>query len=180
MLSFDFLPTVIPIILPNAVRFATRPDVRSVPAMTARMKRLILELLGSHKKMTIATVRPDGYPQATTVVYANDGLTIYFVCDPDSQKVRNLKRSGKVSLTIDSDKDAEDWQHLKGLSMGALARVATDKTEIRRGLDLLVQKFPDMGDDEELEGGAVVRVVPKVISVIDYERGFGHTDLLQV
>ncbi len=42
--------------------------------------------------MTIATLRPDGWPQATTVAYANEGLTIYFVCGPDSQKATNLAR----------------------------------------------------------------------------------------
>lgn len=45
----------------------------------------------------------DGFPQATTVGYANDGLDLYFCCDRASQKVRNLRHSGKVSLTIDHD-----------------------------------------------------------------------------
>src|ERR1700731_3853356 len=30
--------------------------------------------------MTIATVREDGYPQATAVSYVNDGLAVYFSC----------------------------------------------------------------------------------------------------
>ena len=54
------------------------------------IRNKILSLLDQHRTMTIATLRPDGWPQATTVVYANDGLTIYFVCGPESQKVANL------------------------------------------------------------------------------------------
>jgi nitroimidazol reductase NimA-like FMN-containing flavoprotein (pyridoxamine 5'-phosphate oxidase superfamily) len=50
--------------------------------------------------MTLATNRPDGWPQATTVGYVNDGLTIYFLCSPQSQKAANLARDSRVSLTI--------------------------------------------------------------------------------
>jgi hypothetical protein len=42
----------------------------------------------------------DGYPQATTVSYVSDGLTIYFGCGEASQKARNLARNTKVSLTV--------------------------------------------------------------------------------
>jgi nitroimidazol reductase NimA-like FMN-containing flavoprotein (pyridoxamine 5'-phosphate oxidase superfamily) len=45
--------------------------------------------LDQHRVLTIATLRPDGWPQATTVVYANEGLTIYFVCDPGSQSYKS-------------------------------------------------------------------------------------------
>jgi hypothetical protein len=36
----------------------------------ASLKGRILALLGEHRIMTIATLRPDGWPQATTVGYA--------------------------------------------------------------------------------------------------------------
>lgn len=32
---------------------------------------------------------------------------------------------------------------------------------------------------EDLKGTAFVRVTPKVISVLDYSKGFGHTDLVR-
>lgn len=38
--------------------------------------------------MTIATIRDDGYPQATVVGFVHDGLTIYFGSDRNSQKAR--------------------------------------------------------------------------------------------
>ena len=65
--------------------------------------------------MTIATLRPDGWPQATTVGYASDGLTLYFLCGPDSQKARNLARDDRVSLAIDDD--TEPVMEITGLSM---------------------------------------------------------------
>jgi hypothetical protein len=56
--------------------------------MDDTLKSKILELLNQHRLMTIATNRPDGWPQATTVGYVNDGLTIYFLCSPQSGKSR--------------------------------------------------------------------------------------------
>jgi nitroimidazol reductase NimA-like FMN-containing flavoprotein (pyridoxamine 5'-phosphate oxidase superfamily) len=71
--------------------------------MEEEIKNKILTLLDQHRIMTIATLRPDGWPQATTVGYANEGLTIYFVCSSDSQKAANLARDDRVSLTNDHD-----------------------------------------------------------------------------
>ena len=42
--------------------------------MDEAIRNKILTLLDQHRIMTIATLRPDGWPQATTVGYANEGL----------------------------------------------------------------------------------------------------------
>ena len=148
--------------------------------MNRKIRKFILDLLRDHKIMSLATIRPDGYPQATTVAYANDGLTLYFACDRDSQKARNIKKCKKVSLTI--DRDCEDLCKIKGLSMAAAAEVLKEPAAVRRGLKLLGSKFPEMVEmsEENLAATAVVKVIPKVVSVIDYRKGFGHTDLVKV
>ena len=71
--------------------------------MDEEIRKKILALLDQHRIMTIATLRPDGWPQATTVGYVNEGLTLYFLCGLDSQKATNLARDDRVSLTIDHD-----------------------------------------------------------------------------
>ena len=43
--------------------------------MDEAMKQKILTILNQNRIMTVATLRPDGWPQATTVGYANEGLT---------------------------------------------------------------------------------------------------------
>jgi nitroimidazol reductase NimA-like FMN-containing flavoprotein (pyridoxamine 5'-phosphate oxidase superfamily) len=68
--------------------------------MDPGLREEILSILRSAGEMTIATVRPDGYPQATTVNYVSDGLAIYFGCAAESQKARNIESNGKVSLTV--------------------------------------------------------------------------------
>jgi len=147
--------------------------------MNRASKAFILRLLKQHNIMSFATVRADGYPQATTVAYANDGLNLYFCCDRASQKARNLRRSGKVSLTI--DRDYKDWSRIKGLSMGASARLLSKPADVTRALELLGRKFPEMRkmSEEDLASTVFVRVTPKVISLLDYSKGFGHTDLVR-
>src|SRR5512136_2486379 len=85
------------------------------------IRKKILTLLNQHRNMTIATLRPDGWPQATTVGYANEGLTLYFLCGPDSQKAANLARDDRVSLAI--DRDTPQVMKITGLSMAAHAQV---------------------------------------------------------
>lgn len=60
--------------------------------MNEEIRNKIETLLDQHRVMTIATLRPDGWPQATTVGYVNEGLTLYFLCGLESQKAANPKR----------------------------------------------------------------------------------------
>jgi len=148
--------------------------------MTPSSKHFILEQLKIHRNMSLATVRPDGYPQATTVAYANDGLTIYFACERNSQKARNLRRSPKVSLTI--NRDWAGWKKITGLSMGGNAKILERETDTARAYAVLSRKFKAMRglSAEDLAAMAFVRVQPKVVSMLDYRRGFGWTKLVRV
>jgi PPOX class probable F420-dependent enzyme len=130
--------------------------------------------------MSLATLRPDGWPQATTVGFAHDGLTLYFLCGPDSQKAANLARDGRVSLTIDHD--TPQVMDITGLSMAGHAHRVVDRAEAQRALQLLMQRYPAQqalpGPMPQADDVCVFRVEPEVISVLDYTKGFGHTDLV--
>ena len=69
--------------------------------MEESIRQKILALLDAHRIMTVATLRPDGWPQATTVGYVNEGLVLYFLCGLESQKAQNLAHDNRLSLTID-------------------------------------------------------------------------------
>ena len=107
--------------------------------MDQEIKKKILLLLEQHRVMTIATLRPDGWPQATTVGYANEGLTLYFLCGRDSQKAHNLAHDDRVSLTIDHD--TPDVTTITGLSMAAYAQVVEDRGEAEKILRLLMSRY---------------------------------------
>lgn len=150
--------------------------------MEDALRKQILQLLDEHRIMTLATVRPDGWPQATTVGYVNEGLTLYFLCGLQSQKAMNLAKDDRVSLTIDHD--TPDVMAITGLSMAAHATPVTDRAEAEKVLRMLPLKYPDapplpmkMPTPEEVR---LFRVEPMVISVLDYSKGFGHTELVTV
>lgn len=150
--------------------------------MDASMHRRIVDLLDSHRIMTIATLRPDGWPQATVVGYVNEGLTLYFLCGLDSQKAANIARDERVSITVSSDPD--DVMRITGLSMAARAHPVLDPAEAARIIALLPSRYPQqtvplpfpMPTPEQVR---IVRVQPTVVSVLDYTQGFGHTDLAE-
>jgi nitroimidazol reductase NimA-like FMN-containing flavoprotein (pyridoxamine 5'-phosphate oxidase superfamily) len=148
--------------------------------MDEEIKKKILALLDEHRIMTIATLRPDGWPQATTVGYASEGVTIYFLCGLDSQKAANIARDNRVSLTIDHD--TPQVMEITGLSMAARATPVLNPAEGEKVLRMLMAKYPPQGDlPLAMPSPADVRIfrlTPNVISVLDYSKGFGHTDLV--
>jgi hypothetical protein len=66
--------------------------------------------------------------------------------------------------------------------MAAHAKAVVDRTEAARVIRMLPLKYPEqvalsvpMPTPEDV---CIFRVTPTVISVLDYSKGFGHTDLL--
>jgi nitroimidazol reductase NimA-like FMN-containing flavoprotein (pyridoxamine 5'-phosphate oxidase superfamily) len=130
--------------------------------------------------MTIATLRPDGWPQATTVGYVRDGLKLYFLCGAQSQKARNLAGDRRVSVTIDHD--TSDPLAIAGLSMAAYADAVTASAEVAAALGRIPEKFPEYKalGTPQADQVRVFRLTPVVVSVLDYSKGFGHADLVAV
>jgi general stress protein 26 len=148
--------------------------------MDKELRDQIVSIIDDVNDMTIATVREDGFPQATTVSYVNDGFTTYFMTAKDAQKAKNITRNGKVSLTI--NRDYQNWNEIEGLSMGAIAKVIDDPREKEKIGKLLMEKFPQVAEFEPPDDTdfACFRIEPKVISILDYKKGFGHTELVEL
>ena len=149
--------------------------------MDAKLLAQIQELIDRSSTLALATLREDGWPQTTSVAYANHALTLYIATGADAQKVRNIRRDGRVSLAIDGGKP--DWASLKGLSMAAQATVIEPASDRQQAARLLKKKFPSLAefsDPERDRGWAFLRLEPKVISLIDYAKSFGHTVLVKL
>ncbi len=148
--------------------------------MTPEQRRSILDVLNHARDLAIATMRDDGYPQVTTVSFVHDGLSIYFGCGRQSQKARNIRHHDKVSVALQPPYD--DWRDIRGLSLAGRARIVSDRNEIHHVVSLMESRFPQIRgtltpeDEREL---AVVRIEPEVISLLDYRKGFGHTEQIQ-
>jgi nitroimidazol reductase NimA-like FMN-containing flavoprotein (pyridoxamine 5'-phosphate oxidase superfamily) len=148
--------------------------------MKREFKRQIVDLLNQHRIMTIATNRPDGWPHATTVSYANDGLVIYCLVARDSQKYVNIKRDPRVGLAI--AKDYPQPLQIKGLSIAARAVEVTDQGEIDHVAEVLLARYPEYKVKPRPDPAAVpmLRLTPEIVSILDYSKGFGHSDLVKV
>jgi hypothetical protein len=148
--------------------------------MTPEQRSAILAILQEASDLTLATVRADGWPQANTVSYVNDGLDVYFGTSGESSKARNMTRDGRVSATIDLP--YSDWSQIRGLSFAAVAERVAGADQLARVSSLILQKFPQTGDfvgSDMTEGLAVFRLRPVVFSILDYRRGFGWCELIQ-
>lgn len=139
-----------------------------------------ISILDSHRLMAIATNRPDGWPQATMVGYANEGSLIYFVISRRSQKLANIERDDRVSLVV--GRDVHDPRSIKALSIAAHASEVRDPKQRKRALKLLLERHPGLkkleppGPDQS----AVMRANPEIVTILDYSKGFGHADLLTI
>jgi nitroimidazol reductase NimA-like FMN-containing flavoprotein (pyridoxamine 5'-phosphate oxidase superfamily) len=148
--------------------------------MDRDFKAEITAQLDAHQIMTIATLRRDGWPQATVVSYGNEGLVLYSIIGRNTQKYLNIVRDPRVSVAISSD-SAQPLQY-KGLSLGGHATVVENSGEIERLCATVLSRNPQYKEfpapDQTMI--AVLCLKPEVVSIIDYSRGFGHSDLVRV
>ena len=73
---------------------------------------------------------------------------------------------------------------ITGLSMAARAHRVSDRAEAEKVIAMLPLKYPDAPPSTAQmkmptpEDVALFRVVPEIVSVLDYTQGFAHTDLV--
>lgn len=153
-------------------------------ALNSSARRRILDIVEAARDLTLATIRPDGYPQATTVSYVNDGLTIYAVVGLGSQKAANIQHNSKVSGTINLD--YTNWNEIRGISFGATASFVQGVDVMEEIGQKILRKFPEAkqfaleSSSPPWPGLLFLRIEPSVISLLDYSVAFGHTELYQV
>ncbi len=142
------------------------------------MEEDAIAILDSNRLMAVSTIMPNDWPQTTLVSFANEKLLIYFVVSRDGQKFANIQRDQRVGIAVGRDVDRP--HDIKELSIAALASEVTAEEQRQRALDLIVRRRPAL---EELpppdpRTAAVIRAAPRVITISDYSKGFGHADVV--
>lgn len=145
-----------------------------------QMKQKAIDILQQNRLMALSTVRADGWPQATMVSYANDGILLYFIISRASQKFGNIERDERVSLVV--GRDFHDPSNIKALSIAARASEVRDPRQREQAVKMLLERHPGLRKLERPAPGhsAVMRANPEIITILDYSKGFGHADLLTV
>jgi nitroimidazol reductase NimA-like FMN-containing flavoprotein (pyridoxamine 5'-phosphate oxidase superfamily) len=148
--------------------------------MTPELRDFAIRILDQHRIMTLATNRPDGWPQATVVGYANDGLKIYCFVARLSQKYANIARDPRVSIAIASD--FSQPLEIMGLSLAGKAVPVTQAFEFDRACEIFMKRYPEYADWPRPNPALapMLRITPTIISVLDYSKGFGHSDLIKI
>ena len=144
------------------------------------MEQPAITILNSNRIMTIATVRPDGWPQTTMVGYANEGWRLYFLIYRTSQKFGNIANDNRISISVGHE--PRELRDIKAVYAGCHAEEVTDLKERSRAWKLLAERHPNLTDlaPPGTAEVATMRADCKHVSVLDYSQGLGHTESMTV
>ncbi len=84
--------------------------------MTERIPEQYLDLFSEEKKAFgyVATIMPDGSPQVTPVWVDYDGTHVIFNTAKGRVKERNLRRDGRVALTVSDPNNPYRYVQVRG------------------------------------------------------------------
>ena len=87
----------------------------------------IAALLGSARKVQLATISADGTPHLVTMFYTLIDERIAFWTYRTSQKARNLARDPRLACLVE---DGEDYFELRGVQVTGTARLVADQAGV--------------------------------------------------
>ena len=120
-----------------------------------------IRLLNGKQYATVATVMPDGSPEATVVWIETDGVHIYFNTAFPRLKARNLERDNRVAITVfDPERPYDDALAIRGRA--ELILEGADQH-----IDKLARKYTGKPFDNYRPGltRVIVKVTPERIHV---------------
>lgn len=112
------------------------------PPIHGRAVTAVAEVLDREHLMTLACNRPDGWPQATTVGYLNEGLNLYFIVGRTSQKFANLQADPRASVAIRCESGGQGDG--VGVSMAGHVAEVTEAETVERLNRLLFERYPQL------------------------------------
>jgi len=133
--------------------------------MGTDVPKAVLDYLGSEKTVTLATASPDGAPHASTFMYVNDGLSIYFWARPNSTTAQHLAENPRVSFAI--DEYVADWNKAKGIQGDGECRPVSSGDEVAQAVGLFADKFPSPSSGASTTNISFFKIAPTALQFID-------------
>lgn len=115
------------------------------PRPAADVPPHVLDHLRQRRTLTLATVSPTGMPHAATLLYANDGPTLYAWVRAESATARHVAHNPAVAFTIDAYDP--DWSTARGIQGSGTCRILRAAEEIAHAVSLFRRKFPAMAGE---------------------------------
>lgn len=154
--------------------------------MDRRALRAEIEaFLAAHHTVSFATVDDQGAPHAANVLYAPDGLALYWMSDTETRHSRHIEARHRVTATVAPD--YADFRLIRGLQIFGTARRLAG-TESLATARRMVSRYGFLA--ELANGPAALRAAfdkagfyclePARITLIDNTQGFGHKETLEL
>jgi hypothetical protein len=141
--------------------------------------------LAAHHTVSLATVDEQGAPHAANVLYAPDGLALYWMSDTETRHSRHIEVRPCVTATVAPD--YADFRLIRGLQIFGTARRLAGGESVATA-HRMVSRYGFLA--ELASGPAALRAAfekagfyclePRIITLIDNTRGFGTKDTLEL
>ena len=141
--------------------------------------------LGERLLARVASVRPDGYPHATPIIYLWDGEALWFILgngERPRQHIGNLRENPKLCVIVDRDTRQErgGGQDAQGVTIRGVATLSSDEELQEEVVTKLMRRYygseGDARVDRVLQDGkpgrnrVVVKVEPEKIISWDFRK----------
>lgn len=125
-----------------------------------RLKKSVAQLVEWERVCRVATADARRTPHAVPVCHVLTDGKLYFASEKNARKVRNLRATPKVAVTVDLYTD--DWAQLKGVMIQGTAAFIEKGSRFRKLRKLLYSKYPQYPDKDPVEEGesVIVEVTP--------------------
>jgi PPOX class probable F420-dependent enzyme len=101
----------------------------------------VQRFLSTKEIVLLATVQPDGAPLAMPMWFLHDPATLTMISEAGTQKVRNLRRDGRVCVVAEA---GGGGQEIRGVTVMGRAKLLDDGAERRALVDRFHAKYPDL------------------------------------
>ena len=150
----------------------------------AALRAQIEAFLAAHHTASLATVDEQGAPHAANVLYAPEGLALYWMSDTQTRHSRHIEVRPRVTATVAPD--YADFRLIRGLQIFGTARRLTGGESLATARRM-VSRYGFLA--ELANGPAALRasfekagfycLEPARICLIDNTQGFGHKETLE-
>ena len=124
----------------------------------------VLDYLQNQPTLTLATASGAGTPRATTLIYVNEGPTVYVWTRPDTATARHMDQNPVVSFAI--DEYTPDFRSTKGIQATGEASVVLNPAEVKETRERFQAKYPALGD-ALAANVSFFRIAPTELQFID-------------